>query len=331
MTQRGPSTGLPQLVTSFSEFQRKYGSYFDFGPTFAGHSSLPFAVDGFFTNLGKLLYISRVLPPGATKATVTTQGGLVTRLVQDTSIAVALQKQVRPATLRGIQVGTQLHLRMVKNGIVTDSADVTVTAINGATGIVTINTALTSVFEARYTTVFTDTGGVGANGAITTLATPTSARPNSFSITAIDEGSWGKKIAINVSHESAARSPVDSFVSGAAGNNQIKMKSGLNFYVNAWVEIDQGNDKHYRKVVSVSGLVVTLDGPAMAAADVAPQAPATVTYLSITEFRLTASYQGQTEQYSGLTFENVPGRYYVDQINPVSSLIQVGTIAGPPA
>ena len=71
MTQRGPSTGLPQLVTSFSEFQRKYGSYFDFGPTFAGHSSLPFAVDGFFTNLGKLLYISRVLPPGATKATST--------------------------------------------------------------------------------------------------------------------------------------------------------------------------------------------------------------------------------------------------------------------
>ena len=104
MTQRGPSTGLPQLVTSFSEFQRKYGSYFDFGPTFAGHSSLPFAVDGFFTNLGKLLYISRVLPPGATKATVTTQGGLVTRLAQDTSIAVALQKQVRPATLARVEL-----------------------------------------------------------------------------------------------------------------------------------------------------------------------------------------------------------------------------------
>src|SRR5215471_283555 len=88
VTERGPSTGLPQLVTSFSEFQQIYGSYFDFGPTFAGHNTLPFAVDGFFTTLGSLLYISRVLPTGATKATDTVRGGLVTRLTQDTSVAV---------------------------------------------------------------------------------------------------------------------------------------------------------------------------------------------------------------------------------------------------
>jgi phage tail sheath protein FI len=331
MTQRGPATGLPQLVTSFSDFTQKYGSYFDFGPTFAGFNSLPFAVDGFFTNLGSLLYISRVLPPGASKASITSQGGLVTRLQQDTSTTVALQKQVRPVTVRGIQVGTKLHLRMVKNGIVTDSPDVNVTAVNATSGIVTIDTALTTVFEARFTTVLTDTSGVDGTGTITTLANPLAVRPNSFDITAADEGSWGKSIVINVTHESAARAAFDSFIGGAVDNNQIKMKSGANFYVNAWVEIDQGNNKHYRKVLAVNGLVLTLAGPAMAAPDFAPQAPATNTYLFTAEFRLVASYKGQTEQYSGLTFENVPGRYYVNQINPVSSLIQVSTMAGPPA
>jgi len=329
MTQRGPSSGLPQLVTSYSEFKNLYGSYFDFGPTFAGHNTLPFAVDGFFTNLGSVLYISRVLAPGAAKATTTALGGLVTRLTQDTSIAVALQKQVRPATLRGIEVGTKLLLRMVKNGIPTDSATLAVTAVDRNTGIVTVGTALAVVFEAKYTTVFTDSGGINGTGDITALATPLSARPNSFSITAANEGSWGNSIAISAFHESAGRTQLDTFVSGAVDNNQIQLKSTANFYVNAWVEIDRGNTKHYRKVLAVNGPVLTLAGPVMTAADVTPElvAPNNVTYFSTTEFRLIVSYNGQTEQYGGLTLENVPGRYYFDQINDLSLLIQVGAMA----
>lgn len=332
VTERGPSSGLPQLVTSFSEFQQIYGSYFDFGPTFAGHNTLPFAVDGFFTNLGSLLYISRVLPLGASKASLTSQGGLVTRLTQDTSLAAGQKNRIRPVTLRGIQVNTQVMLRMSKNGVVTDSATLGVTAIDRNTGIVTLSADLTAVFEAKYTTVFTDVNGLDASGAVTALASPVSARPNSFGITAANEGSWGKDIVINVLHESAGKAAVDSFISGANGNNQIKLKSGANFYPNAWVEIDRGKTKRYRKVLAINGLVITLDGPALAAGDVAPElaAPNDITYISTTEFRLVATYGGQTEQYSGLTIENVPGRYYVDQINNVSSLIQVSTMGGPP-
>jgi phage tail sheath protein FI len=332
MTQRGPSSGLPQLVTSFSEFRQLYGSYFDLGPAFAGHNTLPFAVDGFFTNLGSLLYISRIVPAGAVAASVTSQGGLVTRLTQDTSLAAGLKNLIRPATLRGIQVGTKVLLRMVKSGVVTDSAALSVTAIDRKTGIVTLSADLTAIFEAKYTTVFTDVNAIDGTGAVTTLASPLAARPNSFVITAANEGSWGKDIVVNVFHESAAKAAVDSFISGAVGNNQILLKSAANFYTGAWVEIDQGNTKHYRQVLAVTGLVVTLDGPAMAAADVAPElaAPDDITYFSTTEFRLVASYSGQTEQYSGLTIENIPGRYYVDQINNRSSLIQVSAIAGPP-
>lgn len=331
VTQRGPSKGLPQLVTSFTEFTQIYGGYFDFGPDFAGHNTMPFAVEGFFTNLGSQLYVSRVLPPGATVASVNTLGGLTTRLTQNTSLAVGSSNLIRPATLRGIQVNTKVMLRMVKNGIVTDSAVLAVNAIDRTSGLVTLAGNLLSIFEANYTTVFTDVNGIDASGALTALLSPTSIRPDSFQISAANEGSWGRQIVLNVFHESAAKSVLDTFVSGAAGNNQIKLKSTANFYVNAWVEIDRGKSKHYRKVVAVTGLVITLDGPAMAAADVAPElaAPNDVTYFSTTEFRLTATFGGHTEQYPGLTIENVPGRYYVEQINTASSFIQVTPLVAP--
>ena len=130
-----------------------------------------------------------------------------------------------------------------------------------------------------------------------------------------------------------ARAPFDTFVSGGVDNNQITMKSAANFYPGAWVEIDRGNTKDYRQIKAVTGVVLTLSGPAMAAADFAPQlaAPNDITFIATTEFRMVVTYDGRTEQYSGLTFENIPGRYYVDQINKVSSLIQVGAMAGPPA
>jgi phage tail sheath protein FI len=335
MTQRGPSSGLPQLVTSYSQFKNLYGSYFDFGPgfassaDFAGYNSLPFAVDGFFTNLGSVAYISRVLAPGAASAKTTATGGLITRLAQD---AQGGQDQIKPATLRGIQVGTNLDLVMVKNGIPTDSGTVTVKSIDRNTGIVTLQANLASLFEANFTTVYTDTVGLAADGSLTIVAPPlpTAARPNAFTITAANEGSWGNSIVINASAESAARSTLAAFVSGAANNNQIQLKSTANFYVNAWVEIDRGNTKHYRKCLAINGPVITLDGPIMAAGDVAPElvAPNDITYFSTTEFRLVVSFNGQTEQYGGLTLENVPGRYYFDQINNVSQLIQVGA---PPA
>src|SRR6266446_2597404 len=98
MARRGPVTGLPNLVTSFEEFRRTYGSYFDFGPTFLGYNALPYAVEGFFTNLGKRLYITRVVPASSTAAMTTAQGGLVTRLQSDTSIDATLQHNLTTTT-----------------------------------------------------------------------------------------------------------------------------------------------------------------------------------------------------------------------------------------
>jgi len=99
MTVRGPTTGLPVLVTGFADFRRQFGDYFDFGPTFAGHNYLPYAIDGFFANGGRRAYAMRVMPATAAKSKVTTTGGLITRLKPGEN-AVTGQTKLKLLTLR---------------------------------------------------------------------------------------------------------------------------------------------------------------------------------------------------------------------------------------
>jgi len=64
MTERGP-VNVPILVTSAGEFQRWFGQYLDSDVFDAGRCYLPHAIDGFFTNGGKRVYVTRVLDPTA--------------------------------------------------------------------------------------------------------------------------------------------------------------------------------------------------------------------------------------------------------------------------
>src|SRR5262249_24580281 len=60
-TQRGPTTGLPVLITNPLDFQRRFGGPFDFGPSWAGFDELPYAVAGVFAHQVQLLYGTRVI------------------------------------------------------------------------------------------------------------------------------------------------------------------------------------------------------------------------------------------------------------------------------
>ena len=72
ITERGP-VNVPQLVTSFGEYQRLFGGHLPAAEFTDGsgriHAYLPHAVEGFFVNGGKRAYITRVLPDIATPAT----------------------------------------------------------------------------------------------------------------------------------------------------------------------------------------------------------------------------------------------------------------------
>src|SRR6266699_2378987 len=71
VTVRGPTSGKPDLVTSFAEFVRKFGGFFpDPDPNINqlnGNATeggrwwqFPLAVKGFFDNGGQRLYVKRV-------------------------------------------------------------------------------------------------------------------------------------------------------------------------------------------------------------------------------------------------------------------------------
>jgi len=201
----------------------------------------------------------------------------------------------------------------LKNGLTTTSGPHTISAYDRTTNIVTFTPPATQVFEAQYTTVQTSLP-----------------RPASFTVSAADPGSWGGRLEVRFAHSSSARAEVVGIV--APPSNDIQLRTAAGFYPKAWVEFDRGSgalpDKIVRQVNAVNGLVITVDGAPLAAADLTPHAGVTSTLATVAEFNVTASFEDVTEQYRGLTLANVPGRFYQEIINNSSSLISVGD---PPA
>jgi phage tail sheath protein FI len=73
VTARGP-VNAPTLVTSFADFTRKFGGYLDHRVFTEGRDLLPYAAEGFFTNGGQRLYITRIVGDDAAFAAVDLYG-----------------------------------------------------------------------------------------------------------------------------------------------------------------------------------------------------------------------------------------------------------------
>src|SRR4051794_5920950 len=69
ITERGP-VNTTTLVTGFADYRRQFGGFLKRRLFTGANWLLPHAVDGFFTNGGKRLYLVRVLPDAATYATM---------------------------------------------------------------------------------------------------------------------------------------------------------------------------------------------------------------------------------------------------------------------
>jgi len=67
LAERGPVVGLPQLVTSFADFKRKYGGYLSENE-FGEYRFLAYSVEHFFVNGGARAFIARVAPEDAKQA-----------------------------------------------------------------------------------------------------------------------------------------------------------------------------------------------------------------------------------------------------------------------
>ena len=74
LAERGPTSGKPQLVTSFADYKRAYGGYLP-EAKYGSARFLPNAVEQFFLNGGSRAYITRVVADGA-KASAAASGTL---------------------------------------------------------------------------------------------------------------------------------------------------------------------------------------------------------------------------------------------------------------
>ncbi|GAA0377109.1 phage tail sheath family protein [Bacillus horti] len=73
LAQRGAIQGLPELITSFADFRRLYGSYLSENE-FGEYRFLAYAVEHFFINGGSRCYVMRVAPPNAKSASNVSEG-----------------------------------------------------------------------------------------------------------------------------------------------------------------------------------------------------------------------------------------------------------------
>lgn len=67
LAQKGPTEGLPVLVTSMNDFKRAFGSYLSENQ-FGSYRFLAYAVEHYFINGGSRAYVMRVAPSDAKKA-----------------------------------------------------------------------------------------------------------------------------------------------------------------------------------------------------------------------------------------------------------------------
>jgi uncharacterized protein len=314
MTVRGPSSGPPILVTSFAEFVRNFGDYLTDSAALHEYRYLPYAVKGFFDNLGKRAYIVRVVAQG--NATATDAGAALgevrTRLLADApsnAVVPAATPVIRVLSTHGIDTTAKITLVQIKNGLTTSDGPYKVLRYNDATGEVTLDTPLNNSYQAQYTTV---------------ELTVTVAAVTKFRISAKDPGAWGNQIVVQLRPSSRVTvQRADN--TNLAALNIVPLASAANFYIGAIVEFNTGSVKHWRKVTNILGASIVVDTPFAANTDlnVDGGAPAgfTVTTVSTCEFDLTASWGSTSEQFRSLTMDDTTSTYYGKVLADQSNLI----------
>ena len=249
-TAKGPTSGLPKLVTSFPDFTRTYGSYLPeegWGAT----RYLAYAVAGFFNNGGQRVYIKRVVGSGASAASLTLNDGFVTRLLEDTASEPAARDTVRLASLRGISEGSQLTFSETIGG--TEQAQTqTVAAYNNTTNSVTLDAPLVPRYTAAGCRVSLD--------GVTDAPLPASGIAR-LTVAASSEGLWGRSIQVTATDVDGAvglvATGVETTLTAAlaisADTPMVSVANTAGFAAGDLARLDDGNNSQLVRISSVNG------------------------------------------------------------------------------
>jgi phage tail sheath protein FI len=202
VTQRGPTTGKPKLVTNFLEFQTTFGGFFPepdpaVRDTWANNPAeggrwwlFPLAVKGFFDNGGQRLYVKRVVSGDAEPASGALNQGLVSPIARDAAAGAITLELGHLIGFKG--VGQPIEIFRGDNNQAI-GGPTTVARYNAATGRVDIDPPLAAEVKS-------------ARGDYVEAADRTGETTLEFS--AVSPGAWGRAVRVQVTPMVGATLPV---------------------------------------------------------------------------------------------------------------------------
>lgn len=210
VTEWGP-VNIPTLVTGFADFQRQFGGYLNY-LQYGESWYLPHAVEGFFQNGGKRVYIVRVLPDTATVAeTAIPLASSVSVTLGSWTLTANANAGTNTLTLNNttnLSVGQWIRV----GGTVAEY--VYVTGVNSPTNVVTLarplraNHANTSAVEEASTLI----------------------------VQAIDPGAWGNGLQIATARNFLMVTRADAVA--AVNNIELTLRSIVGLEVGSVIEVN---------------------------------------------------------------------------------------------
>src|SRR5687768_1151071 len=122
ITARGPTTGKPVLVTSFLDFERRFGGFLpEPDPALRNQWAnddaeggmwwqFPLSVKGFFDNGGQRLYVKRVFSGTAQTAQLTLARGLISEIIRDADVGATSLRLRHRSEEHTSELQSRLHL-----------------------------------------------------------------------------------------------------------------------------------------------------------------------------------------------------------------------------
>ncbi len=203
VTAFGPTSGKPELVTSFAEFQRKFGGFlaepdaaivnqWALSDSDGGRWwQFPLAVKGFFDNGGQRIYIKRVFSSTAKASEAKLGQGVVSRIEKDTAANATKLKLEHLVGVAVTRDGAAVALRIFRgddgNQIGGNFAVASYSAQNRE---VTVNPAVAQALSAKRGD-FVEI--------VARTAAPVADANTSLKFAAKSKGDWGNALSVRVS------------------------------------------------------------------------------------------------------------------------------------
>jgi phage tail sheath protein FI len=202
VTAFGPTSGKPELVTSFAEFTRKFGGFLpEPDPAIFNSWALdqaeggrwwyfPLSVKGFFDNGGQRLYVKRVFSSTATAAASNLGSGMISEIVKDAANGA-----------------TELQLRhLIDIAVTLNNVNVALTVFRGDTNVQIGGNFAVSSYDPKTNKVklgaALPAGVVAKRGDYveihTRSAAPVSGANATLTFRAKSKGVWGNALSVRV-------------------------------------------------------------------------------------------------------------------------------------